>query len=127
VRPRKRPAVYSHFPFKQLAVGIVASVTLLVLAAALTRNPASPQGINPPVNGVGVLQLMWLFHQQPQLEEPVSHVEVPTTEKLRAAGMHEVQMVSSSGKSTRPNDYSLLRLERHDVVSLSWPDMDKQV
>ena len=127
MRPRKRPAVYSHFPFKQLAVGIVASVTLLMLAAILTRNPMSPKGTNLPVNDVGILQLMWLFRQQSQLVEPVSHVKIPTTDNLREAGMYEAQMVGFSGQSRPNTSYSLIGLEDYDVTPLPWPDSDKQV
>lgn len=59
-----------------------------MLAIVLINNP---NGHKAPVDTIGILQILWLSRQRPELLEAVSSVSDPSIHMLRAAGMLVLQ------------------------------------
>ncbi|KAI0938435.1 hypothetical protein AcW1_001833 [Taiwanofungus camphoratus] len=82
-----------------IAVGFGCSTVLLFLAVQFTH------GMNestPRIGSIGVLQLIWLTHEQPAFQELVATVNQPTTENLRSVGMLKIGIAQQN----RPNGYA---------------------
>jgi hypothetical protein len=77
----------------QLALGFGASVALLILATVLSHSRGSQE---TSVDTIGVLQLMWLIKDRPELLRHLSEVEEPTVDNLREAGRVEVRLAGDA-------------------------------
>ncbi|KAJ7903208.1 hypothetical protein B0H13DRAFT_2335168 [Mycena leptocephala] len=74
-----------------LGAGLAASVTLLLLSLSFSLSGARDDK-EIPMDGIGILHAIWLYRNHPELERLMPHVENPTDNNLREAGM----MVSTS-------------------------------
>jgi len=72
-----------------IAVGLGTSIILLVLAIVLVGNL---EGEAEAVDSTGILQLVWLLRDRPDLLKLIGQVEKPSATELRAAGMFTVRM-----------------------------------
>jgi hypothetical protein len=72
--------------FLQLGFGLGASIALLAISIIQTRG-GEGRGVNADLSTFGVLPLMWLFNQRPEILSAVSGVKEPTINNLRDAGM----------------------------------------
>ncbi|KAK0477569.1 hypothetical protein IW261DRAFT_1632962, partial [Armillaria novae-zelandiae] len=67
-----------------VAVGLGASIGLLVLAYQVVGKPiAGDSGVDT----IGVLQILWLMRTRPDLQRVISEVEEPSVDNLRRTGM----------------------------------------
>ncbi|KAJ6459047.1 hypothetical protein C8R45DRAFT_1221510 [Mycena sanguinolenta] len=74
-----------------VSAGLVVSIVLIVVALPLLR--ASEFDKDLPMNGTGILHTIWLYHNHPDLQELMEHVEHPTDQNLRAAGMVRTRLI----------------------------------
>ncbi|KAI0945046.1 hypothetical protein AcV7_001685 [Taiwanofungus camphoratus] len=98
----------TYLALNQLAVGLSASLVLLILAITLTR--ATTEN-TPLVDTLGVMQTIWLASKQPMLQELVGHVDEPTIENLRAAGMFEVNFAKEETVMVKGERTSYFKLD----------------
>ncbi|KAJ7790824.1 hypothetical protein B0H14DRAFT_3568457 [Mycena olivaceomarginata] len=77
-----------------VTAGLVVSMalTLLSLPFSLPCKHTNPE-IETPIDGVGILQAIWLYRNHPQLETLLEQVDHPTEDNLRAAGMIRTTLV----------------------------------
>lgn len=79
-----------------VAVGLGASIGLLVLAYQLIGKPiAGDSGIDT----IGVLQILWLMRTRPDLQRLISEVDEPSVDNLRRTGMVNTSMHSQAEES----------------------------
>jgi hypothetical protein len=71
----------------QLVLGLSTSTVLFSMVLALIVNSRSTSA---KVDGLGILQVLWLFKQHPEAQEIIAHVDHPTVDNLRSAGMAEI-------------------------------------
>ncbi|KAF9242065.1 hypothetical protein BU15DRAFT_72996 [Melanogaster broomeanus] len=80
-----------------LVFGLCASSLLVVLLVPLTFHPTETDAMHhAATNNLGVLDLLWLANQRPDLRAPVARVKEPSADTLRAAGMIEVRIASGA-------------------------------
>ncbi|OBZ71582.1 hypothetical protein A0H81_08440 [Grifola frondosa] len=75
-----------------LIVGLVASITLLCLAIHIGWEPHSEieHTVNPDLEGLGLLQLVWLLAQHSYVQDELMQVKTPSTKELRRASRFQV-------------------------------------
>ncbi|PBK60961.1 hypothetical protein ARMSODRAFT_1026046 [Armillaria solidipes] len=79
-----------------VAVGLGASIGLLVLAYQLIGKPiAGDSGVDT----IGVLQILWLMRTRPDLQRLISEVDEPSVDNLRRTGMVNTLMHSHGEES----------------------------
>ena len=66
----------------------------MLIVVALPLLLASEFDKDLPIDGTGILHTMWLYRNHPDLQELLEHVEHPTDENLRAAGMVRTRLIS---------------------------------
>ncbi|KAK0445046.1 uncharacterized protein EV420DRAFT_1721221 [Desarmillaria tabescens] len=80
-----------------VAVGLGASIGLLILAYQLVGKPiAGDSGVDT----IGVLQILWLMRTRPDLQRLISEVDEPSVDNLRRTAMVTTSM-HSHGEETR--------------------------
>ncbi|KAJ7037201.1 hypothetical protein C8F04DRAFT_1092928 [Mycena alexandri] len=80
-----------------VSAGLAASIALMIIAystSILTR--AGVEETELPIDGLGVLQAIWLYRNHPELETLMDQAEYPSTQNLREAGMVRVRLVDGS-------------------------------
>ncbi|KAJ7038691.1 hypothetical protein C8F04DRAFT_1231865, partial [Mycena alexandri] len=83
------PAARLTISIYAVSFGLFASIVLFLLVAPqLLQSP----GGKSPVEGTGLLHIMWFLRNHPELEERVPQVDCPTDHNLRAAGMVRVAL-----------------------------------
>ncbi|KAJ7236533.1 hypothetical protein C8J57DRAFT_1479199 [Mycena rebaudengoi] len=87
-----RLAARLHISKISVSIGAAASAILLVLAVKFCRHAGGP---NTSLNGTGLLHMMWLFKDHPDLAEQLERMDNPTDANLRAAGMIRVQLLGT--------------------------------
>jgi hypothetical protein len=94
---------------QKISVGLGASLILLVIALVLV---GKLEGKAEAVDSTGILHLIWLFRDRPDLTERITRVEKPTVAHLRTAGMFQVRL---AGEGVPVTDTSYLRLRLNSV------------
>ncbi|KAJ7469680.1 hypothetical protein FB451DRAFT_1400506 [Mycena latifolia] len=89
----------AKFSVCQVSVGLAASMTLMVLSLLLQRGSTHDQDL--PVDGTGILHVIWLYRNHPELETLLEQAEHPTEDNLRAAGMVRTRLVGPRIRKTR--------------------------
>ncbi|KAJ6484898.1 hypothetical protein C8R45DRAFT_931332 [Mycena sanguinolenta] len=69
----------------KVSAGLVVSIVLMVTALPLLRGSEFDRDL--PIDGIGILHAIWLYRNHPGLWHILEHVEHPTNENLREAGM----------------------------------------
>ena len=78
---------------RQLLVGFLASITLLVVFIMIIRTPAYYHDtVHAEMTMTGLLQLVWLLGRGSSAQDRIADVDVPTTDNLRKAAKFEVCM-----------------------------------
>ncbi|KAJ7788658.1 hypothetical protein B0H14DRAFT_2628050 [Mycena olivaceomarginata] len=92
---RGSATVYQHIPTARLhaSVGLAASICLTLLSLYFCRDQA---GSHISFSGSGFLHAIWLFRSHSDLETVLPHVEEPTQNNLRTAGMVPVKLIDQS-------------------------------
>ncbi|KAJ6495227.1 hypothetical protein C8R45DRAFT_899920 [Mycena sanguinolenta] len=72
-----------------LGIGLCCSVGLLCIALYLLRWPKDAS-VPADLNGIGLLQFIWLLGSGSDVQTKVAAVTQPSTDNLRAAGMTEI-------------------------------------
>ncbi|KAJ7085072.1 hypothetical protein C8R44DRAFT_903058 [Mycena epipterygia] len=72
-----------------VSLGLGASCLLLLLAIAFSAGTQNPK---TSLNGLGLLQIIWVLHHHPYLSDILEHVEDPTDYNLREAGLVKLRM-----------------------------------
>ncbi|KAJ7794609.1 hypothetical protein B0H14DRAFT_2922762 [Mycena olivaceomarginata] len=73
-----------------VVAGLVASIALLLVALPFSlKNPNSEKASDVPLDGTGILHVIWLYRNHPELEQ----VGQPTDQNLREAGMVRTRLV----------------------------------
>jgi len=84
-----KPAARLTISIYAVSLGLFASIVLFLLVAPqLLQSP----GESSPVEGTGLLHIMWFLRNHPELEQLVPQVDSPTDHNLRAAGMVRVAL-----------------------------------
>ena len=65
---------------------------LLVLAFVLVGMPSRSVYARPDINGVSVLETMWVAVHSRAIREHMADVEEPSTDNLRKAGMFMIRL-----------------------------------
>ncbi|KAJ7347792.1 hypothetical protein DFH08DRAFT_1001065 [Mycena albidolilacea] len=73
-----------------VSLGLGASIILCALALIVSQGTARPTTL---FDGMGLLHVIWLFRNHPELAEQLVQVEEPTPRALRAAGMIGIRML----------------------------------
>jgi len=73
----------------KITVGLGTSILVLVLAIALVGNL---EGEAEAVDSTGILQIIWLIRDHPDLQRLIGQVKRPSANDLREAGMVSVCM-----------------------------------
>ncbi|KAJ7137197.1 hypothetical protein C8R44DRAFT_768626 [Mycena epipterygia] len=77
-----------------VVAGLVASIALLLVALPFSlKNPNSEKASDVPLDGTGILHVIWLYRNHPELETLVEQVGQPTDQNLREAGMVRTRLV----------------------------------
>ncbi|KAF7359656.1 hypothetical protein MVEN_00689700 [Mycena venus] len=87
---KNQSAARLNLSIRAVSLGLVASITLCILAIILCQGPTVPTRF---FNGMGILHVFWLFHNHRELADQLEQVEEPITQNLRAAGMIRVQLL----------------------------------
>ncbi|KAJ7333939.1 hypothetical protein DFH08DRAFT_1019744 [Mycena albidolilacea] len=92
---RGSATVYQHIPKARLhaSVGPAASICLTLLSLYFCRDQS---GSHISFSGSGFLHAIWLFRSHSDLETVLPHVEKPTQNNLRTAGMVPVKLIDQS-------------------------------
>ncbi|KAJ7479024.1 hypothetical protein FB451DRAFT_1450718 [Mycena latifolia] len=75
-----------------VAAGLVASVTLFLLSLSFSLGGAH-EDKEIQMDGTGILHAIWLYRSHPELERLMPHVENPTDNNLREAGMVRTKLI----------------------------------
>ncbi|KAJ7105177.1 hypothetical protein C8R44DRAFT_942960 [Mycena epipterygia] len=81
----------------EVSAGLSASIALMFLSLLFQRGSKDDQIL--PIDGTGILHVIWLYRNHPELEILLDQVENPTDDNLRAAGMVRTRLsqIKSSG------------------------------
>jgi hypothetical protein len=79
----------------QVSIGLAASISLFLLSLPHLHRP---RGGRPQAEGTGILHIIWLFRNHPELAEMIPQVDGPTNHNLRCAGM--VRVAFDDGENT---------------------------
>ncbi|KAJ7751923.1 hypothetical protein DFH07DRAFT_825880 [Mycena maculata] len=77
-----------------VSLGFSASILLLGLAISFCTGADGPTTY---LNGLGFLQIIWVFQHHPELSEILEHVDDPTDYNLRVAGLVKVRLADAEG------------------------------
>ncbi|KAJ7200664.1 hypothetical protein B0H12DRAFT_1081175 [Mycena haematopus] len=79
-----------------ISTGLVASIVLMLLSLEhLLFRPDEITEQDIPIDGTGLLHVIWLYRSHPELELLLEQVEQPTDDNLRVAGMVRTRLVGS--------------------------------
>jgi len=79
-----------------ISTDLAASVALMLLSLAHLLLPTEgKEGHDLPIDGTGLLHVIWLYRNHPELEVLLEQVENPTEDNLRHAGMVPVTLLRS--------------------------------
>ncbi|KAJ7795059.1 hypothetical protein B0H14DRAFT_2921155 [Mycena olivaceomarginata] len=82
------------------AGGLAASVALFLLSLRYSLFSKSHQyQTDNPIDGMGILQAIWLYRNQPELKTQLDQVDNPTEANLREAGMVRTRLVGAGRRS----------------------------
>ncbi|KAJ6615026.1 hypothetical protein B0H10DRAFT_110761 [Mycena sp. CBHHK59/15] len=84
------PAARLDMSHLAITAGLSASIVLLLLAVALLTGDGGRNGV---LDGMGLLQIIWLFERHTELCEILEQVEEPSEYNLRKAGWIKVRLV----------------------------------
>ncbi|KAJ6491138.1 hypothetical protein C8R45DRAFT_928965 [Mycena sanguinolenta] len=76
------------------SAGLVVSIVLMAVALPLLQGSEFDKDL--PVDGTGILHTLWLYRDQPDLQQKLEQVEHPTDENLRAAGTVRVRLIGDN-------------------------------
>ncbi|KAF8183342.1 hypothetical protein K438DRAFT_2164498 [Mycena galopus ATCC 62051] len=76
-----------------VSLGLGASIILCALAVIVSQGTTQPTTL---FNGMGLLHIIWLLRNHPELNKQLERVEEPRNYALRAAGMIRIQMLGDS-------------------------------
>ncbi|KAJ7198894.1 hypothetical protein B0H12DRAFT_1081476 [Mycena haematopus] len=79
-----------------VSAGLVVSIVLMAVSLPLLRQSKFDEDL--PIDGTGILHVIWLYRNHPELERMLEQVEHPTDENLRAAGMVRMRLVCKRDK-----------------------------
>ncbi|KAJ6549392.1 hypothetical protein DFH09DRAFT_1320128 [Mycena vulgaris] len=78
-----------------LSAGLVESAALLVLSLPSSLfNGSAKKDSDLSIDGTGILHAIWLYRNHPELETLLEHVEHPTHDNLRQAGMVRTRLTT---------------------------------
>ncbi|KAF7367706.1 hypothetical protein MSAN_00834400 [Mycena sanguinolenta] len=86
------PAARLDSSIVAISVGLATSILLVTLALPHLREPP---GRKPPVSGTGLLHVIWLWRNRPEIQDLVPQVDEPTDRNLREAGMVKVALIDT--------------------------------
>ncbi|KAJ6474239.1 hypothetical protein C8R45DRAFT_1160467 [Mycena sanguinolenta] len=96
-----------------VAVGLAASICLALICLRHSIFPkTSTNDENLAVDGTGILHIIWLYRNHPQLNRVLEQVHHPSDENLRKAGMVKT---SFGGSPRKPNDMGSFDWTQHTV------------
>ncbi|KAJ6549424.1 hypothetical protein DFH09DRAFT_1169263 [Mycena vulgaris] len=88
-----------------LSAGLVASVALLVLSLSSSLfNGSAKKDSDLSIDGTGILHAIWLYRNHPELETLLEHVEHPTHDNLRQAGMVRTRLTTGQVRKRRRSE-----------------------
>ncbi|KAJ6503709.1 hypothetical protein C8R45DRAFT_924052 [Mycena sanguinolenta] len=110
--------IYSDYFFllsctdaKQISVGLAASIALLLLSLTYSifhiwhrDRSMQEEEANTQLDGTGILHTIWMYRDHAELGAILEHVEHPTDNNLREAGMVRVRMVGGRRAGTSRTD-----------------------
>ncbi|KAF7330599.1 hypothetical protein MSAN_02460100 [Mycena sanguinolenta] len=76
-----------------ISLGLGASMILCTLAVIVSQGTTQPTNL---FNGMGLLHIIWLLRNHPELNAQLEQVEKPRNHALRAAGMIRIQILGDS-------------------------------
>ncbi|KAF7375791.1 hypothetical protein MSAN_00468800 [Mycena sanguinolenta] len=82
-----------------LFAGLAVSIALMAVSLPLLQSSGVDE--DPPINGTGILHAIWMYRNHPELQKTLEHVEHPTDENLRAAGMVRTRLVSEGSNKEK--------------------------
>ncbi|KAJ7842487.1 hypothetical protein B0H13DRAFT_2365201 [Mycena leptocephala] len=74
-----------------VSAGLVVSILLMAVYLPLLRGSEFDNDL--PIEGTGILHIIWLYRNHPALDRMLEQVEHPTDENLRAAGMVRTRLL----------------------------------
>ncbi|KAJ6533520.1 hypothetical protein B0H19DRAFT_1080932 [Mycena capillaripes] len=98
-----------HISKIPVSIGAAASAILLLLAVKFCCHAGGPK---TSLNGTGLLHMMWLFKDHPDLAEQLENMDNPTDANLRAAGMIQVQLLDTRRNVAATSDLGRLEVDR---------------
>ncbi|KAJ7142615.1 hypothetical protein C8R44DRAFT_725953 [Mycena epipterygia] len=75
-----------------VSFGLCASILMLILSITMSVGGDRPVGY---LNGLGLLQIIWVFQHHPELSQILQQVEDPTDYNLRVAGLVTVRLADA--------------------------------
>jgi hypothetical protein len=81
-----------------VSAGLAASIALSLLSLRFSIVSTSEKRSNEDISidGTGLLHAIWLYRNHPELSVLMEHVEHPTDDNLRAAGMVRTRLLAGS-------------------------------
>ncbi|KAJ6578074.1 hypothetical protein B0H19DRAFT_1229976 [Mycena capillaripes] len=77
----------------QIGAGLVVSVVLMLLSLQFSHLRQGTPEEDISIDGTGLLHIMWLYRNHPELETLMEQVDYPTDRSLREAGMVQTMLV----------------------------------
>ncbi|KAJ6542490.1 hypothetical protein DFH09DRAFT_1173879 [Mycena vulgaris] len=88
-----------------LSAGLVASTALLILSLPSSLfNGSAKKDSDLSIDGTGILHAIWLYRNHPELETLLEHVEHPTHDNLRQAGMVRTRLTTGQVRKRRRSE-----------------------
>ncbi|KAJ6547763.1 hypothetical protein DFH09DRAFT_1505725 [Mycena vulgaris] len=86
----------------QVSAGLVVSILLMAVYLPLLRGSEFDNDL--PIEGTGILHIIWLYRNHPALDRMLEQVEHPTDENLRAAGMVRTRLLGDVVRDEKKED-----------------------
>ncbi len=88
--------LYTHA--HQIGAGLVVSVVLMLLSLQFSHLQHGTLEEDISIEGTGLLHIMWLYRNHPELETLMEQVDRPTDRSLREAGMVKTMLVGGPSR-----------------------------
>jgi hypothetical protein len=88
--------LYTHA--HQIGAGLVVSVVLMLLSLQFSHLQHGTPEEDISIDGTGLLHIMWLYRNHPELETLMEQVDRPTDRSLREAGMVKTMLVGGPSR-----------------------------
>ncbi|KAJ7907392.1 hypothetical protein B0H13DRAFT_2332428 [Mycena leptocephala] len=88
----------------QVSAGLAISIVLMLLALPSLLFHQDSTDDNMSVDGTGILHVIWLYRNHPELAVLLEQVEHPTNDNLRSAGLVQTRLVGECVQKERSNE-----------------------